>query len=122
MIEIVALELDLNGKENHRQYLRTIEFDMDGGKPFCYRGRVSYEAFADVTKKRYYNKRAGLTYRMKRKEEYQFDVQLWKRTMARHPDITDIYNVPNIKLNSLWEFYEYIGYDYKAKKYYPVSR
>lgn len=115
MIPIVAIEVDTSGSEHI--YIRAIEFDMDGGKPFCYRGRTSYEAFSTPFKKRYINKYGKLRYYCKRKDEYDAIVRLWKKTMARHPDVPDIYDIPTVKLDSLWEFYNYISYNHKSKNY-----
>lgn len=115
MIPIVALVIDTSN--DNWNYLHTIEFDMDGGQMFCYRSRMSYEAFTNVLKKRNVNKRAKLRYVCKCKVEYDNDVRVWQGTMARNPGIADLYNIPTVKVNSLWEFYNYIGYNYKSKTY-----
>jgi hypothetical protein len=115
MIPMVAIEIDSSSGED--KFTCAIEFDMDNGKPFCYRGRTSYEAFSTPFKKRYVNKRGKMRYYCKRKDEHDFNVALWKKTMARNPGIEDIYDIPTITLKTLWDFYRFIGYDYKSKTY-----
>ena len=100
-----------------QDYTRIIEFDMDSGKNFCYRGRTSYEAFANPLKGRYYNREAKLRYHLKRKVEFKWELRNWKRTMIRNPFVPDVFDIPTVKVGSLWEFYKLIGYDYKRKRY-----
>ena len=113
MIPMVAVEFDTV----ERKFNRIIEFDMDGGKNFCYRGRTSYEAFATPYKKRNYNEEAKLKYQCKRLQEFKWDLRSWQRMMIRDPSIEDIYDLPRIKVKSLWDFYKEIGYDYKKKRF-----
>ena len=90
---------------------------MDGGKNFCYRGRTSYDAFASPSKNRSYNKEAKLGYHCKRLQDFKQEMRIWKRLQISNPEVPDIYDVPRIKVNSLWDFYKEIGYDYKKKRF-----
>lgn len=96
---IVVSEIDL---ESH-EHLRYFRFPLDGDKQFCYRSRVSYNAFVGGTKRRNYApnyKNARFLYACGEEEE--------KLVYS---------DVPIIDVGSLWEFYAAIGYDYKTKRY-----
>lgn len=112
MIDIHVTELTRPG--NHTRYIR---FDLDDGKQFCYRSRVSHDAFfRNHKKKRNRNDKFG--YVSKRMYEFQFDVDAWTHMMKKHPDLPDIYgSVPVVTVKNLWEFYKLIGYNYKTKKW-----
>lgn len=115
-MDISVIEIDYS--VSNTQYLKILEFDVDGGKQFCYRSRVSYAAFSNILRKRYYNKKSQLLYECRSKHEHDIKVKIWLDMITRHPNIFNIYNIPTVRINSLWEFYDYIRYDYKNKKYY----
>lgn len=112
-IQIVVLELALNEDHTHNQYIR---FDLDDGKDFCYRSRVSHGAFFHSAKQRNRNKK--FLYTSKHDNEHQISIDHWREMMNKYPNLTDIYaSVPIVHVKNLWEFYKLIGYDYKSKKW-----
>jgi len=78
------------------RHVRYFEIDIDGGESFNYRSRVSLNAFFNINYTR--NENDKLLY-----------VELPKRNFDD--------GIPVIKIDSLWEFYKLIGYNYKIKKY-----
>lgn len=110
MINIIATEIDLTTKNcDHIKYM---QFDLDDSKEFCYRSRMSYNAFVyggiNHNKKSPCWKKIGKNY-----------VRLYH---CQHEDTCYIDNIslPIIKLKSIWEFYSYIGYNYKNKKWIDI--
>ena len=96
---IIAKEISLVTYE----HLRYIRFDLDTGKGFCYRSRVSYDYFAHGLKNR--NKKPGkLMYICEHEDEL--------KGFGRIDPAIPLIDVPN-----LWEFYKFIGYDYKKQKW-----
>ena len=113
MIETHVTELTRSDSK-HNRYIR---FDLDDGKDFCYRSRVSHDAFFR-NYKRMRNHTDKFLYISKHTDEFQIDVDAWAFMMNKHPDLSDIYNsVPVVTVKNLWEFYKLIGYDYKTKKW-----
>jgi len=112
-IQIVVLEMALDKDASHRRY---IKFDLDNGKNFCYRSRVSHDAFFHSIKKR--NKNKKFLYTSKHEDEHQIDINLWNKMMKQRPTLQDIYaTVPVVHVQNLWEFYKLIGYNHKTKKW-----
>lgn len=106
MINILVTEIDLTTSNyEHIQHLR---FDLDNGKDFCYRSRMSYNAFAyggaskKPAKKSPCWGKNGKLYRCDHEDD---PIQFGKFDP----------HLPLVNLKSLWEFYEYIGYNYKLK-------
>jgi len=110
----VATELDINKCSNHIRY---IQIDIDGGKSFCYRGRVSFNAFAHGSKHRNYNAKKGFHYYFQSLDTF----------LIYHNSTRNFFNnvlgkeycqdIPILTVSSLWEFYKLVGYDYKKKKW-----
>lgn len=99
------------------EHVKYLKFDLDDGKPFCYRSRTSSNAFFHGAKE--YNKSQKFLYIGKHEREHQIMIDVWKKSMAKHPELPDTYSsVPVVHIKNLWEFYNLIGYDYKRKKYY----
>jgi hypothetical protein len=96
---IIAIEISLKTYE----HLRYIRFDLDAGKEFCYRSRISYDYFAHGIKRR--NRRSGefLYYCDNESDMIQFNKL----------DPT----VPMIDIPTIWDFYKLIGYNYKKQKW-----
>ena len=99
MIKIVVTEIDMSTYK----HLRHLKFYLDGGKDFCYRSRVSFNAFA-YSKHKYNQKRNKLLYYCTHETD---------RIGLSRLDI----RVPVVELDTLWDFYKFIGYDYKSKKW-----
>ena len=112
MIEAVITEIDL--ESDNYKHLRYIHVDIDGGKDFCYRGRVSSDAFFNNYKKER-NKTKTRLYTRRDKWEWEMSQKTFakscKRCGAEMPEVEEV------TVGSIWEFYELIGYDYKTKKY-----
>lgn len=98
-IEIIATEINLKTYD----HVRYIEFDLDDGRAFCYRSRVSYNAFRASAKRRHYNGDVMYFCEHATSPVLKYEIQ---HTPA-----------PTVKVANLWEFYKLIGYDYKTKKY-----
>lgn len=102
MIKIVCTVVDLRTPDyNHLGYIR---FDLDDGKDFCYRSRVSYEYFAQ-----------GRKFRNRRPGEFQYGCR-------RETEMTGYFStmdpaLPIVDVANLWEFYKHINYDYKRQKW-----
>lgn len=112
-MNLVAYEIQLSGCK-HTRY---IQFDLDDGKPLCYRSRMSHNAFFHGFKTQR-NRNSRYLYTYKHLEEHRWTMESWKRTMSQHPEIKDIYgSVPVVTVKNLWEFYELIGWDYRKKKW-----
>lgn len=111
-IQIHVTELTRPGK--HTRYIR---FDLDDGKDFCYRSRVSHAAFFHHYKKMR-NLNDKFSYISIHMNQFQIDLDVWAKMMKEHPDLPDIYSsVPVVIVKNIWEFYKLIGYDYKTKKW-----
>lgn len=82
---------------------RYFEVDIDGGKLFDYRARVSFGAFYDLVRhpERSCNEKLFYVERPLLKSEKDESVEV-------------------ITVGSLWEFYKLIGYNYKTKKYEKI--
>lgn len=97
-IEILATEIDLKNGCKHRRY---IIFPLDGGKDFCYRSRISYDYFAHGRKRRNW-KRDELLYACDHHDGFR---------RMDDPDAEVVH------VDSVWDFYKTIGYDYKKQKW-----
>lgn len=86
--------------------------DRRGG---WYRQLTSIETLVSKIGKRWYN-----NFYLKSKDKRVFnrydweDGQSWLR-INKYLEETDKYNIVNRYFDSVWDFYEYIGYDYKNK-------
>ena len=113
VMTIILNVIELTRPGVHNRYIR---FDLDDGKLFCYRSRISHGAFHSYKHKR--NRNGQYVYLSKHMKEFQGDVATWAKMMAKHPALPDIYsNVPVVTVKNLWEFYKLVGYDYKRKKW-----
>jgi len=100
----VATEIDLTDGCNHVCYHMFEASD--------YRSLLSYSAF--FTSGKYRCRTKTRLYHGKRKLEWEQD----RAMMAANPITADLYiDVPVVNHESLWDFYKYIGYDYKKKKH-----
>ena len=112
-IMIVASELSL-GCKLARRFL----FDVDDGKDFCYRSRVSFSAFFHGTKQR--NMRGGawpnfdVLYHQQDLDCFQAHLKIFEKSLGK--PLPEGYDTL-IELPNLWEFYKAIGWDYKTKKW-----
>lgn len=113
MIEVVVTEIAI---DQNCKPLRRIHLDVDGGKDFCYRGRVSFDAFFSGKHKRNWRKDPRRLYHQKQKEEHEMSERIFANSLrkcgAAKPEA-----VPEFKVASVWAFYELIGYDYKRKRF-----
>lgn len=101
-LTICATEIDYNTYE-HTGY---IMFPLDGDKEFCYRSRTSYNAFSSSSRKKRRNRN---------KDKFIYYCQRFE-DRAKHMIITND-SAPIKHVNNIWEFYEFIGYDYKNNKW-----
>lgn len=115
-IQIHVTEVTRNDLFNHNRYIR---FDLDDGKDFCYRSRVSHTAFFSSNYKRKARNRSDkYLYHSKHLNEFQIDLDVWAKMMKEHPNLPDIYSsIPVVNVKNIWEFYKLIGYNYKTKKW-----
>lgn len=102
MISITMLDRD-NGCE----HLRYFEFPLDGGKTFDYNARRSYNAFFNHNFTR--NQNGSIMFCQNQRWESEIDYK-------------DFPNLLVTRLNSLYEFYRVIGYDYKTHQYVDLHR
>ena len=91
MLILTIVELE----KTECQHIRYFEVNVDEGENFNYRARVSLNAFFNID--------------FKRNENDKF---LYVETAKRVDEKAE-----TVKVNSLWEFYKLIGYNYKTKKY-----
>lgn len=114
-IQMHVVEIDRYNLFKHNRYIR---FDLDDGKDFCYRSRVSYNAFFNNYKGKKRNRSGKYIYSSKHLEEFQIDLNVWTKMMKEHPSLPDIHSsIPVVNVKNIWEFYKLIGYDYKTKKW-----
>lgn len=99
-IYILATEIDLMTYK----HLRYFKFHLDGGKSFCYRSRMSYNSFAHGNKRKNYNL-----------NKYLYHCDSWHDKISPRPLLE---GVEIIEVDSLWEFYNAIRFDYKQSKYF----
>lgn len=99
----IVTEIDLLDGCKHTRYFR---FPLDADKEFCYRSRVSANAFFFGGKKRNYTKPKHFLYIEKTEEEFECGANM---RIIKTPEF--------IELSSIWEFYKLIGYNYKTKKW-----
>jgi hypothetical protein len=110
----VVTEIDLQAGYKHRRY---IKFDLDDGKGFCYRSRMTHNAFFHNYKTKR-NQTDQYLYHAKSEAEHQMTIDVWAESMAENTNLPDIYSsVPVVTVKNVWEFYKLIGYDYKTKKW-----
>jgi hypothetical protein len=109
MTNIIVTEIDLTTKDfNH---IRNFRFDLDNGKKQCHHSRTSYNAFAHASRSSLKNGKTAPCWRKNyrlyycNEEDYAIELNKINNTL------------PLINLNSLWDFYRYIGYNYKTKKW-----
>jgi hypothetical protein len=96
--------------ENYRHTRKWI-VDIDCGTEFNYRGRVSSNAFFHSPKKRNYSDTS--LYHEKSLEEAVIVSEVLLEYGIEKPIILDEIE----QVESIWKFYEIIGYDYKKKRY-----
>lgn len=114
MIKIVVYVMD---RVNGHKHLSYVKYDLDDGKPFCYRSRTSHNAFFHNHKTNR-NQTDRHLYAAKHEVEHQINLDVWAEMMREHPGLEDIYSkVPVVEVQNIWEFYELIGYDHKTKRW-----
>lgn len=91
----------------------------DIGEPGFYQQSVSFSSFFHGIKKRNWN--GDLLYSIDTWDEFmKFRIGMDERLHDRHPDLPEIYKFTDIVFDSIWDFYKFIGWDYKKKKYTPM--
>ena len=97
-----------------RRFFVATEINLDDSKHLCYhefeasdyRSIVSLNAFGFGVKK--YNRSKTKLFHCKRKQEWIEDTSFWNGNKR----------LPLVIIHpSIWDFYTFIGYDYKKKKY-----
>jgi hypothetical protein len=89
-------------------------------EPGFYRQTVSLNAFFNGTKKRNWKdwETNGTLYTCVTWAEFLMDQETWASFCAeKHLDIAFHWPYCNTEFNGIWNFYKYIGYDYKTKKW-----
>jgi hypothetical protein len=81
---------------------------------FSYPEGISFSAFFFGLKKRNWN--GSLLYHGQHESDWKIGEKCWKKTAKKHGIKLEEPEV--FRLDSLWEFYKQIGYDYKTKKYH----
>ena len=63
----------------------------------------------------------SFVYSVDHKDEFDFRVEMYNEYLTKYPDIK--FPEPKVvkHFNSVWEFYDYINYDYKTKKFDGVT-
>jgi len=116
---LIVTEVNLNPPYEHRRVFR-VPIDGEGcyktseGYTFDFRSRRSINAFFHSKKKRNY-KNKEILYHSCREDEHIISENIWRETYRKN-------NIPRkeityIDVDSIWDFYTLIGYDYKNKKY-----
>lgn len=108
MIKLIVREVELGSFRHCRYFV----FDLDDGKPFCYRSRTSHNAFfhGGVRNDRpRRNRSASHLYVMD-----FLDESFAQKWLDEDCDRTGI--VPQ-HLDNIWDFYRVIGYDHRKKKW-----
>jgi hypothetical protein len=107
----IKIVLELDTKTNNRviHKIKTPEYN----EKLWYVTVVSSNAFFYSLKKR--NRKGNILYIGKSFEEWTYD----QEHRAKNPIIADLDErlLTPIEHESLWDFYKYIGWDYKKKKY-----
>ena len=114
-IILVASEI-IRGVDNSRRF----KFDLDDGKKFCYRSRVSCNYFFSGPNQ--YNWKGGKTlqtyqalYHRQDIREFEMHLKIFQNSLGDKP-LPEGYDTL-LELPNLWEFYKAIGWDYKTKKW-----
>lgn len=105
---MIVREINLATYKHERYFT----FDLDDGKDFCYRSRMSSNAFFHGSKEGkprpnrsathlYVSDHLGETYAQKRLAE----------------DQAMFGPIPVLTPSNIWEFYQLVGYDYRKKKW-----
>ena len=111
MITIV-LEINLlNHNDRLIHKIKRAEFDDKG----FYISAVSFNAFFFSLKKRNRNQSKNKLYAQKIFEEWYEEQEM----VSKNPIIAHLDQrlLPYVEHDGIWDFYKYIGYDYKTKKY-----
>lgn len=108
---IICVQVSRRAVEKPRVYYR---FDLDRGKDgWCYRSRTSHNSFFHSGKARnWFPNREDweILYGSKSQEDVDFEIKLLK-------DCGVIMPVEYIDCKDIWDFYDKIGWNYKAKKW-----
>lgn len=121
-----VVEIDLSKKDYPHRRLHVL-WMPEFKDPGFYRQGVSYDAFFNSSTKRTLatthgpNWRTGnVLYNAKRWDEFESDCQhqaeLYERLKLK--GLRDDRQLPTVEHQSIWEFYETIGYDYKSKRWW----
>lgn len=115
--KFAIVEIDLTTKDCKHVGLHVLYMSDMTEKGF-YRQTVSYDAFFNGIPKK--GKQHGPNWKMKERlyvakwwDEFESDCERWKKYGSTHDDRT----LPTVEHQSIWEFYEHIGYDYKKKRW-----
>ena len=107
-MNIIVTEVFLKDGCKHGRVFR-LPIDPTG-RPFNYRVRVSTNSFFFSTNKRNY-KKDELLYHSEAEDEHKICLNITQKSLPNWP-------TPNyIDIDSIWEFYKLVGYDYKKKKW-----
>ena len=110
MTLFASTEID---RKNSCKHVAIHLFEADG-----YRDLTSYNAFFNSLKRR--NWSPSRLFVGKTKDEYDLDISSIKASFAKLGLTVAV--VPEIKHESIWDFYKYIGYDFKKKKLTPEDK
>lgn len=105
-MKFIVKEVPLDGSAHKRHWI----VDIDAGTNFNYRGRTSFNAFFHGAKKRNYN--GDILYYTTSVEEAREADRISQEFGATGLDFDSI---PEVE--SIFKFYEIVGYDYKKKKF-----
>lgn len=105
-MKFLMKEIPLDGSAHTRMWL----VDIDQGEDMHYQSRVSFNAFMFSKHKR--NQTDKFLYYGQSLEEAEMTSDSMKKFGSIGYDFTKIE-----KVDSIWDFYKIIGYDYKSKKF-----
>ena len=116
---LIVTEVNLKPPFEHRRVFR-VPIDAVGsytssdGYRFDYRGRGSINAFFHSLKKRNH-KNKEILYHSCHEEEHFISERVKKESYTKYK--IPYQEITYIEVDSIWDFYKLIGYDYKKKKY-----
>lgn len=112
-MNLIVTEVNLNPPYEHRRVFR-VPIDVKG-KLFDYRGRVSINSFFFGVKKRNYKKDKVLYHSVYEEEHKMMQEEHKMLRFGNHP-------INYIDVDSIWEFYKMIGYDYKKQEWLSMTK
>ncbi len=108
--DFVILELDIETSKHLKEHFVHLKDVTEKG---FYREATSFDAFKSPSKGR--NKTDTLHFIARWRDEWERSNKLWTEAYARYNIPKDV--IPHIFHESLDDFYQYIGYDKKTKKF-----